>query len=64
MEMNDDVKELEVSNPTTSASSAEQHGGGGLEQSSAGRIELELKPVVERKSKAMGVRKRVYQTLV
>ena len=62
--MNDDVKELEVSNPATSASSAEQHGGGFLEQSSAGCIELELKPVVERKSRAMGVRERVYQTLV
>ena len=59
--MNDDVKQLEVSNPATSAS---RHGGGGLEQSSAGRIELELKPVMERKSKAMGVRERVYQTLV
>ena len=57
--MNDDV-----SNPVTSASSAEQYGSGGLEQSSAGRIELELKPVVERKSKSMGVRERVYQTLV
>ena len=44
--MNDDVKELEVSNPTTSASSAEQHGGGGLEQSSAGCIELELGVIV------------------
>ena len=53
-----------MSNPTTSASSAEQHGGGGLEQFSADCIELELKPVVERKSKAMGVREGVYQTLV
>ena len=51
-----------MSNPTTSASSAEQHGGGGLEQSSAGRIELDLSRSGT-KSKAMGVRERVYQTL-
>ena len=53
-----------MSNPTTSASNAEQHGRGGLEQFSADRIELELKPVVERKSKAVGVRERLYQTIV